>query len=53
MLMKTKKGNFEKVRERIRALHSYDVPLIMAFDVFGKDEDYFNWMKEELDEKNN
>ena len=48
MFMKTKKENFGKVREKIKELHSYDVPVIMAFGIAEKDSDYFSWLKGEV-----
>lgn len=48
VFMKTKKENFDKVKEKIKELHSYDVPAIMAFNIVEKDNDYFDWLKEEI-----
>jgi periplasmic divalent cation tolerance protein len=45
---KTKKENFEKVKEVAKELHSYDVPCIVAFNISDKDEQYFSWVNEEL-----
>ncbi len=45
---KTKRENFEKIKEAVKAIHSYDIPGIVAFGVVEKDEQYYSWLKEEL-----
>jgi periplasmic divalent cation tolerance protein len=42
--LKTVPENFEPVRARIRALHSYTTPAIMAFDLPLVDKDYYAWV---------
>ena len=45
LLIKTRAALFEAVRARIRALHSYETPEIIALPVSGGDEDYLAWLE--------
>ena len=45
LLVKTVDSNFEQVRERIRSLHGYDTPEIIAFPITAGDPDYLNWLR--------
>ena len=44
MIMKTTTKNIEKVTERIKELHSYDVPEIIALPVTDGNKEYLNWI---------
>lgn len=44
LIMKTGKAHIETVIERIRALHSYDCPCILALPILYGNEDYLNWI---------
>jgi periplasmic divalent cation tolerance protein len=44
LLIKTRAALFELVRGRIRALHSYDTPEIVALPIVAGDADYLSWM---------
>jgi periplasmic divalent cation tolerance protein len=46
--LKTLPDNFEIVRKRIRALHSYTTPAIIAFDIPYVDGDYYKWVLQSL-----
>jgi periplasmic divalent cation tolerance protein len=48
LIMKTGKGHIETVIERIRALHSYDCPCIVAHPIVYGNEDYLNWIDAQL-----
>lgn len=43
--LKTLPDKFESVRQRIRALHSYKTPAIMALPVEQVDAEYFEWAR--------
>ncbi len=47
MIAKTIKGNFDKLAVRVKALHSYDVPEIIALPIVAGSSDYLNWIDEE------
>lgn len=44
LVIKTVKMNFEKVKERIKRLHSYEVPEIVALPIIGGEGNYLNWI---------
>lgn len=46
LLIKTSAAQFEPVRARIRALHSYETPEILALPVAAGDGDYLAWLAE-------
>lgn len=42
-IVKTRKENWKKVKEKVKKIHSYDVPCIIKFDVEA-DEEYEKWV---------
>ncbi len=46
LLIKTTAARFKPVRERIRALHPYEVPEIIALPIRDGDPAYLNWLTE-------
>lgn len=42
--LKIKGGNYKKVERRLRQLHAYAVPQIIAFDVKKASRDYAAWV---------
>lgn len=44
-LAKTTAGRFEALRVRVRALHSYDLPCIVAFPAEAGDPDFLAWVR--------
>jgi len=44
LLIKTRTALFEIVRAKIRAMHSYDTPQIVAVPIVAADADYLSWM---------
>ena len=44
LLIKTRAELFEKVRSRIRALHSYETPEVLMVPVTAGDADYLAWL---------
>ncbi|MFH1545712.1 MAG: divalent-cation tolerance protein CutA [archaeon] len=49
MIAKTIEKNHKRVVERIRKLHSYTKPCIIAFKVDKLNKEYSNYLKEELE----
>jgi len=45
LILKTRKENFEKVKNEIKKIHPYSVPCIIKFGVEANKE-YENWLKE-------
>jgi periplasmic divalent cation tolerance protein len=44
MLIKTNLLRFEEIRQKIRSLHSYESPCIIAIDWTGSDTDFLKWL---------
>jgi periplasmic divalent cation tolerance protein len=43
--MKTVRNNFDKVAARVRELHSYQVPEIIALPIVEGSKDYLQWIE--------
>jgi periplasmic divalent cation tolerance protein len=48
LVIKSVAEKFEAVRERIRMMHTYQVPEIIAVPVSAGDADYLNWLRESV-----
>ena len=46
LVIKTRQDLFEPLRARIRALHSYETPEVLALPALAGDADYLAWMGE-------
>ncbi len=44
MVIKTTEACFEAVRSRIRALHSYELPEVIALPILTGDAEYLRWL---------
>ena len=44
LMIKTAAANWEAVRSRIRQLHSYQIPEVIAVPISAVDPDYLNWL---------
>jgi periplasmic divalent cation tolerance protein len=42
--MKSRADLFEQVAERVKRLHSYEVPEILALPIVDGSQTYFDWM---------
>ena len=49
LVIKTKKVLLKKVVLKVKALHSYDVPEVIALPVVGGNYDYLKWIDESVD----
>lgn len=47
LLIKTRADRLDAVRERVVALHPYDVPEVLALPVAGGSAAYLEWVREE------
>jgi len=48
VLMKSKQSLFKKISKRVKELHSYDVPEVLAVPVVDGSSDYLGWLEESL-----
>jgi len=44
LVLKTKRSLFKKVASKVKALHSYDTPEVIALPVIEGSEDYLKWI---------
>jgi periplasmic divalent cation tolerance protein len=51
MLIKSSVDRFEAVRARIRGMHSYQLPEVIALPIIAGDVHYLRWMAEQLGRK--
>jgi len=49
MIIKTKKALFERLQDRVKKLHSYSVPEIIALPLVQGDAKYLDWLGQETD----
>ena len=49
LVVKTKRALFERLKERVTALHTYSVPEILALPLAGGSEAYLNWLGQETE----
>ena len=47
LLLKTRAALFERLRARVRTLHSYEVPEIVALPIVAGDGEYLDWLEAE------
>ena len=48
LMIKTAADRWEAVRSRIRQLHSYQVPEVIALSITAGDPDYLSWLGEQV-----
>ena len=48
LMIKTTSTHFNQITDKIRQLHPYDTPEIIALNIQQGDERYLNWIKESL-----
>ncbi len=46
MIIKTRKHLFESLEKRVKELHSYTIPEVIALPVVEGSEDYLKWLEE-------
>jgi len=47
LLLKTRRSLFEKIEQKVKELHSYDCPCIVAVPFADADEKYAEWIRAE------
>ncbi|MBF0511099.1 MAG: divalent-cation tolerance protein CutA [Candidatus Omnitrophica bacterium] len=48
LILKTKKNLFKKITLKVKSLHSYQTPEIIALPVVSASKDYLDWVKKSL-----
>ena len=46
LICKTKKRLFQQLRKRLREIHSYDVPAIVAYDIVDGEGEFLQWVSD-------
>jgi len=46
LILKAKKSCFPKIIAKVKKLHSYEVPEIIALPIVGGNKDYLDWIKD-------
>jgi periplasmic divalent cation tolerance protein len=49
LMIKSSAQKFESIRSRIKDLHTYKVPEIVALPISAGDADYLNWLQSSLE----
>jgi periplasmic divalent cation tolerance protein len=47
LILKTASGRVADLTARIRALHSYDTPCVVALEIDGGNQDFIDWIEAE------
>ena len=50
LILKTVRKNFKKIQGRIKKLHSYEVPEIIALPIEAGEEKYLKWIDDSTEE---
>ncbi len=48
LVIKTKRAAFREIINRVKSLHSYEVPEIIALPIVDGNQDYLNWINESV-----
>jgi len=48
VIAKTKAENYDKIKEEVKKVHSYDIPCILCFDA-DANEEYVKWVDDNLE----
>lgn len=48
LIVKSAASKFSTIAERIRALHSYEIPCVLALPIEKGSPEYLNWIKSEV-----
>lgn len=48
LIFKTNQDNLDELIKRVKELHSYDVPEILAFQIEKGSEEYLEWLKDNI-----
>lgn len=49
MIVKTRQSLFNNVTQKVKALHSYSVPEVIALPIIDGSEDYLKWLSNETE----
>ena len=47
LVCKTQKSIFRRLQEKVKAMHTYAIPAIVAFDIVSGDSEFLQWISNE------
>lgn len=50
-VMKSRADLYSRLEHSIKKIHTYDVPEVIATDIIAGNKDYFEWLNDSLQEK--
>ena len=50
IFVKTKTEKVKEIEQRVKELHSYEVPCVVSFRMYEGSEDYLRWIEESVEE---
>ncbi len=51
LIAKTQYKLFDQIKNKVKSLHSYDVPCVIALPIIDGNENYLDWIKDETDHR--
>lgn len=51
LIVKTKQDNIDKIIKRVKEIHSYETPAILAIPIIGGSKDYLDYLDSEINYK--
>jgi len=49
LILKTTEQRVQAIEQKVKELHSYDLPCVVAIPITGGSKDYLNWIRDELE----
>jgi periplasmic divalent cation tolerance protein len=50
MIVKTKSTKIKEIEQRVKELHSYEIPCVVSFRMDEGSDDYFKWIEESVED---
>ncbi len=51
LLLKTTTSRVARIEEKVKEMHSYEVPCVVVLPIEGGSKDFLNWICDELDQE--
>lgn len=51
LLLKTQEARVDALSDRVKALHSYDIPCIVRWEIVGGNAAYLDWISQETQDR--
>ena len=50
MIVKTKSNKIKEIEQRVKELHSYEIPCVVSFRMDEGSDDYLEWIEESVED---